>query len=189
MTTPPGESPPSGDRDQSGDEHTAPLTGGQPDQPPGPFGAPGEWQPQWRPQYPSSDQPAPPPPPGYGQPGYGSGYGQGYGPGYGQGYAPPPPVGYAYQVPDHPKATTVMVLGIVGLVACQVVSPFAWQIGKRTLEEIDGSGGRVGGRGQAQAGYVLGIIGTVILALSVLLLVVYFIFIVAILGGSVATST
>lgn len=39
-------------------------------------------------------------------------------------------------------------------------------IGKRAVAEIDASGGRLGARGQAQAGYVLGIIGTVLLVLS-----------------------
>ena len=74
-------------------------------------------------------------------------------------------MGYA---PDHPKATTALVLGILGLVVCGVIAPFAWRIGRRTLDEIDGSHGQLGGRGTAQAGYVLGIIGTVVLLLGLL---------------------
>jgi len=70
--------------------------------------------------------------------------------------------------PDHPKATTALVLGILGMVVCGVLAPFAWWIGKRTLNEIDGSHGQLGGRGTAQAGYVLGIIGTVLLLLGLL---------------------
>ena len=58
-----------------------------------------------------------------------------------------------------------LVLGIVGVVTCQVVSPFALVIGRRAMKEIDASQGSLGGRGMAQAGYILGIIGTVILAL------------------------
>ena len=84
-------------------------------------------------------------------------YGQ---PGYGQ-----QPMGYA---PDHPRATTALVLGILGLVVCGLVAPFAWRIGRRTLDEIDGSQGRLGGRGTAQAGYVLGIVGTALLLLGLL---------------------
>jgi hypothetical protein len=91
--------------------------------------------------------------PPHGQPAYGQ-------PPYGQ-----PPTGYA---PDHPKATTALVLGILGLVVCGVIAPFAWRIGRRTLDEIDGSHGQLGGRGTAQAGYVLGIIGTVVLLLGLL---------------------
>ena len=81
----------------------------------------------------------------------------------------PPPYGYA---PDHPKATTSLVLGILGLVVCGFIAPFAWRVGKRTLDEIDGSQGRLGGRGQAQAGYILGIIGTAVLALGLVALVI-----------------
>ena len=73
--------------------------------------------------------------------------------------------------PEHPKAMTAMVLGILGLFMCQLASPFAWSIGKRTVAEIDASGGRLGGRGQAQAGYVLGIVGTVFLGLALLFVV------------------
>ncbi|GAB2759504.1 DUF4190 domain-containing protein [Nocardioides pakistanensis] len=102
---------------------------------------------------------------------------------YGQPAYPP----YAY-APDHPKATTTLVLGILGLVVCGVVAPFAWVMGKRTLEEIDASNGRIGGRGAAQAGYVLGIVGTVILALGLALVLIYVLFMVAIIGGGIATS-
>ena len=109
---------------------------------------PGDQSPYEQPQYPPAGQPqyAPPGGPAYGyQPGYPS-------------VAPP----------EHPKAMTSMVLGLLGLFLCQLVSPFAWSIGKRTLNEIDASSGRIGGRGQAQAGYILGIIGTLVLGLGVL---------------------
>ncbi len=119
-------------------------------QPPRPSGEqPGYWEQQ---------QQSPPGPgqPQYGQPPYGQ-------PPYGQ-----PPVGYA---PDHPKATTALVLGILGIVICGIIAPFAWRIGKQTLVEIDGSNGQLGGRGSAQAGYVLGIIGTILLGLGLLVAV------------------
>jgi len=135
------------------------------------------------------------PPPGYGMPpGYEQpppGYGQqpGYGPppGYGQqGWPPAPPYGsapaYGFAPPDHPKANTSLVLGILGVVLCQVVAPFAWVIGRRTVQEIDASGGRWGGRGQAQAGFVLGIVGTVILGLSIAAVLIYGILLVALAG-------
>ena len=82
---------------------------------------------------------------------------------------PPPPGGYQ-QPPqqDHPRATMSMILGILGIVICSVLAPFAWRIGKKTMDEIDASGGQLGGRGMAQAGYIMGIIGTVLLALGVL---------------------
>ena len=92
-------------------------------------------------------QQAGPPWPSYGAPGY-------------------PPL----SPPDHPKAVTALVLGTLGLIACQVLSPFAWAMGKKTVAEIDASGGRLGGRGQAQAGYILGVIGSVLLGLGALFL-------------------
>ena len=109
------------------------------------------------------------PPPGYGPP---SGYGY--------------PAGYGFAAPDHPKASTSLVLGILGVVLCQVVSPFAWVMGRRTVAEIDASQGRFGGRGQAQAGYVLGIVGTVLLGLAVAGLLLYLVVVAVALGGFVA---
>jgi hypothetical protein len=130
-----------------GDEH-------EPQNPYDPYPPQGPQQPPYgQPQY---GQPQ------YGQPQYGQPqYGQ---PQYGQPQGSPP-VGYA---PDHPKATTSMVLGILGIVLCGLIAPFAWRIGKRTMNEIDASNGQLGGRGTAQAGYIMGIIGTVLLALAVL---------------------
>src|SRR3954451_3657750 len=91
-------------------------------------------------------------------------------PGDGPPQGPYPPIAYA---PDHPKATTSLVLGILGIVICNVVAPFAWKIGRDTVREIDASQGRLGGRGSAQAGYVLGVIGTAILAVGVLFAVLF----------------
>lgn len=101
----------------------------------------------------------------------------------------PPPQGfYGYAPPDHPKATTSMVLGILGVVVCQVIAPFAWVIGKRTVSEIDASGGRLGGRGQAQAGYVLGIVGTVLLGLGVLFMIFYVVVVFLVIGGTAVSG-
>jgi hypothetical protein len=71
-----------------------------------------------------------------------------------------------YPPPDHPQAVTVLILGILGLVLCQVLSPFAWVIGNRALREIDASGGRLGGRGQVNAGRICGIVGSVLLIVA-----------------------
>ena len=79
-------------------------------------------------------------------------------------YGAPPP--YA-SVPDHPSATTVLVLGILGLVLCQVLSPVAWVMGNRVVREIDASQGRQGGRSSANAGRVCGIVGTILLGVAV----------------------
>ncbi|WP_309234636.1 DUF4190 domain-containing protein [Nocardia sp. XZ_19_385] len=96
---------------------------------------------------------------------------------------PEPYYGYPPYVrpPDHPQATTAMALGIVALlsyVACPllvVLGPVAWVMGKRAMDEIDASGGALGGRGNAQAGYVCGIIATVLLSLAVAFFLTMFI--------------
>ena len=46
---------------------------------------------------------------------------------------------------------------------CQLISPFAWVMGNRVLAEIDASNGQLGGRSQANAGRICGIVGTVLI--------------------------
>ena len=111
--------------------------------------------------YGQSGQPNP-----YGQSGQPNPYAQGGQPASGQG--PYGPYGVA---PDHPQATTVLVLGIVSLVVCQILGPFAWVMGNRVVREIDAGGGAVGGRSTANAGRICGIIATVLIGLSVVLLI------------------
>jgi hypothetical protein len=47
------------------------------------------------------------------------------------------------------------------------MAPFAWYLGVKAEREIDASAGTLSGRGEATAGKVLGIVGTVLLALAV----------------------
>lgn len=75
-------------------------------------------------------------------------------------------------VKDHPRATTSLVLGILGFLLCQLLAPVAWVVGKRAKDEIDASGGRYGGRASAQAGYLLGVLGTILLLLMLVVVVV-----------------
>jgi hypothetical protein len=71
------------------------------------------------------------------------------------------------------KATASLVLGILGLVFCPLIcSVLALVFGYQGRNEIDGSGGRIGGRGNATAGIVLGWIGVVISALFLILIVI-----------------
>jgi uncharacterized membrane protein YjgN (DUF898 family) len=103
------------------------------------------------------------PPPG--QPPYGS-----YPPNQ---YGAPP---YGFAAPEHPQATLVLILGIVGLVACQLVSPFAWVIGNRVVREIEASNGQIGGRSMALAGKICGIIGTCIIGFTLLVCIAGLVF-------------
>jgi uncharacterized membrane protein YjgN (DUF898 family) len=84
-------------------------------------------------------------------------------------YGAPP---YGFGAPEHPQATLVLILGIVGIVVCGLVAPFAWVMGNRVVKEIDASNGQLGGRSQAQAGRICGIVGTGLIALALLTVVV-----------------
>jgi uncharacterized membrane protein YjgN (DUF898 family) len=96
---------------------------------------------------------------------------------------PQPPYGhqpYGYGPPqDHPQSTTVLVLGILGLVMCQIISPIAWVMGNRVVREIDASGGTLGGRANANAGRICGMIGTALIGLGLLVVAAAVIIVVA----------
>lgn len=81
---------------------------------------------------------------------------------------PPPPPPPAQGYPEASQATTALVLGILGIVVCQILGPFAWSIGKKELEAIDAGRRPPENRGNANAGKILGIIGTVMLGLGIL---------------------
>ncbi len=82
-----------------------------------------------------------------------------------------PPPGAYYPPPKHPQATTVLVLGILGLVLCQVLGPFAWSMGNKAQKEILANPGAYSGDGEINAGRILGIIATAILGLTLLLVI------------------
>jgi hypothetical protein len=102
-----------------------------------------------------SAPPPPPPPPPYGGPP------PGYQPAPGGYYGSPAPKG-------NQKALWAMILGIVGLVCCSPLAIAALVLGIIAKEEIDESHGTQSGRGQAQAGFVLGIIGCVLMVIGVI---------------------
>jgi hypothetical protein len=74
------------------------------------------------------------------------------------------------QYPEASQATTVLVLGILGLVVCQVLGPFAWVMGNNELAAIDAGRRPPENRGTANAGRILGIISTVFLAIGLVVL-------------------
>jgi hypothetical protein len=98
-----------------------------------------------------------------------------------------PPAYGAPQYPVHPAYTTrqndglavpAMVVGIVSLVlACGygiglLGAPAALFMGRASIKRIDASQGQLGGREMAMAGFVMGIVGTVLLVLALLALAV-----------------
>ena len=91
----------------------------------------------------------------------------------GPGAAPAP-------APNAPNAVTALVLGILSVVLCPLLGPVAWSLGRKAEQAVDAAGGTLGGRGIATAGKVLGIIGTIFIALIVIVVAI-----VLIAGGDV----
>lgn len=139
--------------------------------------------------------PLPPPPPPSGAPLPGAypppplpGYPPQYGPPQTQPYPPqgyPAPPGFApppYMVPnpygyprDHPQAGLALGLGLGGLIGgfftlglAFLISPFAWYIGHRARTGVKQNPGIYHAEGNATAGMVLGIVGSVLLVLAIL---------------------
>lgn len=149
--------------------------------------------PQFNPQsgFPSGgDQPGTPPP---------------YPAAGGTPYIPPPAPypgqqpGYpgfpANALPDHPKATTALVVGLVSVIGAFtcllpiLASPVAWVMGAQARREIRAAPQQWGGESRATTGMVLGIIGTVLLGLGILALIVVIFVIAAFEPGTVEYDT
>jgi hypothetical protein len=142
-----------------------PGYGQQPPPPPPPAA------PQFNPQtgYPAGDPAAPPPYPYPQQPSAQPPY------------APVPghpgmPQFPTYVLPDHPKATSALVVGIIavaGTFTCVLpvlASPVAWALGAQARKEIRRAPQYWGGESKATAGMVLGIIGTALLVLGIIVI-------------------
>ena len=71
------------------------------------------------------------------------------------------------------RGTMVLVFGILGLVACPLFAPAAWIMGNADLTQIRAGSMDPEGESMTNAGRVLGIIGTIVLGLSVLAGVVF----------------
>ncbi|RNL65032.1 DUF4190 domain-containing protein [Nocardioides marmoriginsengisoli] len=125
----------------------------QPPQDPGPQPPQEPWQvppPQYGGQYPPQPGQYPP------QPGQ---------------YQPQP--GYQMPPPTPGNATAALVLGIAGLIMCPLILSIpAWIVGRNAVKQIDASQGQLGGRSMANAGYIMGIIGTILGILAIIAIVV-----------------
>lgn len=82
---------------------------------------------------------------------------------------------------DHPKGITILVLGILSLVCCSPLGIAAFVMGNNALKEIDADPARYGNRQIVVIGRILGIVGMVLLVLTI----IWFLF----LGGLAALSS
>jgi len=69
----------------------------------------------------------------------------------------------------HPKATTVLVLGILGIVVFTPLAVVAWVMGNGVRRDMAAYPGHYAPSPANTAGWVMGIIGTIFLAIAVLI--------------------
>jgi hypothetical protein len=79
------------------------------------------------------------------------------------------------------RATLILILGIIGVVACMPVGIAAWVMGNTDLTAMDRGEVDPSGRGMTQAGKVLGIVSVVLASIGILFAIVMIGF-----GGCVA---
>ena len=96
----------------------------------------------------------------------------------------PPPHPYPYpfpvapRLPSHPRATTSLVLGIVGLAGFFVLlvpivaCPLAWYYGAVAQRDAEREPDRWRSGGEARTGMILGMIGSALLAVFLLFVLV-----------------
>lgn len=66
----------------------------------------------------------------------------------------------------------MLVLGILSLVCCGLLGPFAWAQGNTALRQIDTMPGMYTNRSTVNAGRICGIIGSVLLVVQVIYVIV-----------------
>jgi hypothetical protein len=71
------------------------------------------------------------------------------------------------------RGGAILVLGILGVVFCQICSIIAWVMGNTDMAKIRAGRMDPSGEGLTQAGRILGIVGTVLLLIGILLVVLY----------------
>jgi ABC-type Fe3+ transport system permease subunit len=80
----------------------------------------------------------------------------------------------AVPYPEQSQATTILILGIIGLVCCGPLGIAAWIMGNRELEAIDEGRRNPEQRSTANAGRIIGIIATILWALGLLVALLSF---------------
>lgn len=120
----------------------------------------------------------------YAQQGYAQAPNYGQAPGYqqqGYGYAPQPNYGYnqgyqqpSYQATEHPQATLVLVLGIVGFFTT-ITAFIAWYIGGKAKKEIESGQSPYVWDGSLKIGYWIGKILGIVTIVGIALMIVFMI--------------
>jgi hypothetical protein len=87
---------------------------------------------------------------------------------------------------DHSRATTIFVLGLLSLVMCQILGPVALVMGNSYRKECAYAG--VEPEGLGTAGWVMGIISSILMVFTFGILLLYFLFICLFVGGSIGAG-
>jgi hypothetical protein len=104
----------------------------------------------------------------------------------------PPPSGQYAAPPAGRKADgaiAALVLGIIGIIFCPLCAPVAWALGQKAERLVDASGRTLGGRGEATAGKVLGMIGTALMVIGIIALIALIAFGSSVESGGGTTTT
>jgi len=94
------------------------------------------------------------------------------------------PQGQSYQHAD--RSTMVLVLGILSIVLCQLCGPFAWIMGKNDLAKMNAGTMDPANQGLTKGGMICGIIGTVLLAVSIVVTILWVLFAIVLVGAAAA---
>jgi hypothetical protein len=84
------------------------------------------------------------------------------------------------------RGTMVLVLGILGIVLCQILGIVAWVMGKNDLKAMDAGQMDPEGRGMTQAGKILGLVSMILLAIGIVISIIWVIFAVVLVGAAAA---
>ena len=71
-----------------------------------------------------------------------------------------------------PGAASAFIVGVVGVILFPALAPLAWKQGSQVEQRIAAAGGTQSGLGLAKAARILGIVGTVMLAIGVVVLLI-----------------
>jgi hypothetical protein len=89
-------------------------------------------------------------------------------------------------LPSH-RGVLILILGILGLITCPILPPFAWVMGNNDLAAMRAGRMDPSGQGLTEAGRICGIIGTVLVALG-LVIGLGFVLFAVVLGAAVGTQ-
>jgi len=82
------------------------------------------------------------------------------------------------------RGTTILVLGILGLVLCPICGIIAWIMGNGDIAKMQSGQMDPEGLGQTKAGKICGIIATILTIVAVIIYAIMFVFII----GAAATQ-